>query len=213
MGPALSDRLLERAALAGIALPSRLAASLLLYYDVLSRWNAKMNLTSLRDVDEAFDRLLLEPVAAASALPAGIRLMDLGSGGGSPAIPLALALESSELVMVESKSRKAAFLREASRAVDLRARVESVRFEDLVTRAEYAGQMHVVSMRAVRMDAPSLQAAAAFAAPTGLIALFVATGTEVVPVPGTQDPLRISLLNKAELVTLRRSPHDVPRGT
>ena len=75
-----------------MVIPEPLASQLVVYYQLLSHWNRKINLTSLSDPDEAVDRLLLEPVAAAAVLPANRALIDLGSGGGSPAIPLALAL-------------------------------------------------------------------------------------------------------------------------
>ena len=54
--------------------------------------------------------------------------------------------------MVESKGRKAAFLREAARSVELTAVVENARFESLAAQGTYAGQMDVVSIRAVRPD-------------------------------------------------------------
>jgi len=111
----IASLLTSRAERAGVALPNLLADRLVTYYEVLEHWNEKINLTSLSDADEAVDRLLLEPLAGARLLPTGARLIDLGSGGGSPAIPLALALSSPVFVMVESRSRKAAFLREALR--------------------------------------------------------------------------------------------------
>ena len=91
---ALRTRLTRRASKAGVFLPDDLAAKLVVYYELLERWNRKINLTSLEDLDQAIDRLLLEPVIAARHLPAGtepLDIMDVGSGGGSPALPLALA--------------------------------------------------------------------------------------------------------------------------
>ena len=199
--------------MAKVPLTAPLAVALLSYYDVLSRWNAKMNLTSLRDEEEAFDRLLLEPVAAARALPSGARLMDLGSGGGSPGIPLALALDASELVMVESKARKTAFLREAARSVGVNATVETTRFEDLVTRPVYAGGMDVVSMRAVRMDPASLETAGKFTRESGVLALFVTTGTQIASGEEFHLVGRYPLVANAELLTLGRPRLNVPRGT
>ena len=87
---------------------------LVTYLELLWKWNRKINLTAILEPEMAIDRLLLEPLAAAAHLPAGGMLADLGSGGGSPAIPLALALSPSKLLMVESRSRKASFLREAA---------------------------------------------------------------------------------------------------
>src|SRR5438128_1758354 len=108
-------RLAARVAQAGLTLGPALSSRLLVYFDLLSHWNRTINLTSLSDPDEAIDRLILEPLAAAQQLPGGAVLVDLGSGGGSPAIPLALALGTRTVVMIESRARKAAFLREALR--------------------------------------------------------------------------------------------------
>ncbi len=62
-------RLVRRAAKAGLFPPDDLVTALAEYYELLSRWNRKINLTALSDPDEAIDRLLLEPLAAARHLP------------------------------------------------------------------------------------------------------------------------------------------------
>ena len=204
------SRLDDRVALAGLTVDTDLRARLLAYYELLSRWNAKINLTSLNEPDEAIDRLLIEPVAAARSLRAGSRLADLGSGGGSPAIPLALALNSPLLLMVESKGRKAAFLREAARTVGLNATVEAARFEDVASSGRFSQDYDVVSMRAVRMDAVALTSAVRLLAPDGRIALFVSAGTTVPLLDSLRLTARAPLIGKAELVQLAS---DVPRGT
>src|SRR5205809_2764841 len=144
-----AERLRNRAKVFGVTIPPYAVARLVAYFDLLAKWNAKINLTALADTDAAIDRLLLEPVAAAAALPRHPDLIDLGSGGGSPAIPLALALDARRLVMVESKGRKAAFLREAVRSSGLNAAIENARFETVAAQGTHAGQMDVVSIRAV----------------------------------------------------------------
>ena len=203
------ERLSDRAAMAGVVVAPALATSLITYLHLLTRWNAKINLTSLTDPDEAVDRLLVEPVAAGAFLPHRIRLMDLGSGGGSPAIPLALALEAVELVMIESRGRKAAFLREAAREVGIPAKVEAARFEDVAGAGTFASSMDVVTMRAVRMDEPALRSAATFLKPGGVLALFVSAGT-VIDAPGFSPPEHHRLNGNAELILLSSN---VPRGT
>jgi 16S rRNA (guanine527-N7)-methyltransferase len=198
-------RLRARAKLLGISLPADLEAPLTAYFDLLFRWNAKINLTALIEPDAAVDRLLLEPLAAARELPKGADLLDLGSGGGSPAIPLALALVSSRLVMVESKTRKAAFLREAARTVALRASVENARFEEVAERGVYAGQLSLVTIRAVRVDRPTLMTAKSFLKPGGTIALFSPVAASPPELPSDLRVLRIAPLpGTSHLVLLGR---------
>lgn len=170
--PDTKVRLRARADFFGISIPADVEAQLVVYFDLLFRWNAKINLTALTEPDAAIDRLLLEPVAAARELPRHLDFIDLGSGGGSPAIPLAIALEARRVVMVESKTRKAAFLREAARVLELPAVVESDRFEAVAGRETYRGRMEAVSIRAVRVDTATLFAAKTFLAPGGTVALF-----------------------------------------
>jgi 16S rRNA (guanine527-N7)-methyltransferase len=167
-------RLRRRAAKAAIPLPDPLADALLAYLELLFRWNRKINLTSLEDPDEAIDRLILEPLAAVRHVPAKpARLIDIGSGGGSPAIPLTLALEEADLTMVEMKARKAAFLREAVRVLNMRrARVESVRFEELLGGTGHQGTYTAASIRAVRVEPSTLSQIAEFLAPDGQALLF-----------------------------------------
>jgi len=170
-------RLRNRANAFGMTIPPHAEERLVTYFDLLFRWNAKINLTALTEPDAAIDRLLLEPLAAAVEFPHSLDLIDLGSGGGSPAIPLAIALQARRLVMVESRSRKAAFLREAARAVALNVTVESARFEEVAGWGDYQGQMAAVSIRAVRVDSETLAIARTFLKPGGKVALFTGTPT------------------------------------
>jgi 16S rRNA (guanine527-N7)-methyltransferase len=172
----IADALADRAAHAGLTIAEPLAGRLIVYFQLLSHWNRKINLTSLSDPDEAVDRLLLEPVAACSMLPPSDTLIDLGSGGGSPAIPLALALGASRLVMVESRSRKAAFLREVLRELGIPGSVEGARFEDVAGRTDYRSAFPIVSARAVRMDAQLFAVIEALLSGQGTAALFRSVG-------------------------------------
>lgn len=168
-------RLARRAAKANVFLPGDLPDRLLAYYGLLERWNRKINLTSLDDPDRAVDRLLLEPVVAARHLPAGgdIHQMDIGSGGGSPAIPMKLAAPWIQLRMVEAKARKAAFLREAVRHLELEhALVETARYEELLARPELCESAQVVTVRAVRLETRVLATLQAFVAMGGKLLLF-----------------------------------------
>ena len=195
-------RLRARARLLDIAVPVELESRLAGYFDLLFRWNAKINLTALTEPDAAIDRLLLEPLAAAMELPRAAELIDLGSGGGSPAIPLALALASPRLVMVESKTRKAAFLSEASRTVQIPTAVENARFEEVAARGNYAGQMSLVTIRAVRVDRQTLMTAKSFLKPGGQIALFSPTAGSPPDLPTELRVKRIAPLPGASYLVV-----------
>ena len=162
----------------GISLEPPLVESLETYYQLLTKWNEKINLTAYRLVpegdDEAIDRLIIEPVVAARYIPEKARtLLDAGSGGGSPAIPLKLASNNLALRMVEVKTRKGVFLREAIRTLGLRdAEVETSRFEELLPRAELHEALDLVSIRAVRIETRTLNTLQAFLRPGGKLLLF-----------------------------------------
>lgn len=174
----LQARLERRAKRARLELPSLLAERLGVYFELLQRWNKQMNLTNLDDRDAGVDRLIIEPLVAASHLKnLRARVVDIGSGGGSPAIPLRLAMEGGSMLMVESKTRKAAFLREVIRQLELEdVEVATARFEELLTRAELHEAFDALSLRAVRIDERVLRGIQAFVRPEGELLLFRGTG-------------------------------------
>jgi len=174
----LCDRITARGRLAGVSVPAPLGAELARYLKLLLRWNERMNLTGLTDDDAGIDRLLVEPLVATRWLPAEpLRLVDIGSGGGSPAVPIRLMRPDVRLRMVESKSRKAAFLREAVRHLALTgARVEARRYEELVAGLDEEDRADVVTVRAVRLDEAGFRALAGLLADGGRLFLFDGQG-------------------------------------
>lgn len=129
------------------------------YFRLLARWNATINLTALpleNPTDETFDRLLVEPLCASKEIGRDAHdvWFDLGSGGGSPAIPLKIARPALQLTMIEAKERKGAFLREITRTLALpQTSVVSRRFEELVEEPAYSRAASLVTVRAVKTDA------------------------------------------------------------
>jgi 16S rRNA (guanine527-N7)-methyltransferase len=171
------ERLARRARRAGLTIRPELGAQLEIYYRLLSTWNKKINLTGLKVEDfapEALDRLLVEPLVAASHVRPLVRtVLDIGSGGGSPAIPMALALVGISLLMVEAKTRKSVFLKEALRALDLRrGDVVTSRFEELLAKPRLHEAHDLLTIRAVRIEARVLMSMQAFVRPNGEIFLF-----------------------------------------
>jgi 16S rRNA (guanine527-N7)-methyltransferase len=216
-----STRLTRRAARVGLSISDDLAEKLAAFHALLSRWNQKINLTSLADPDESVDRLILEPlVAARHVSPAARRFMDVGSGGGSPAIPLKLALPHLELTMVEAKIRKSAFLREASRHLELIATdVETTRVEELLARPQLHESFDLITMRAVRVEGRMLNTIQAFLRPGGQLLLFRGPHGPAEPmvVPPLQwvdtFPLLETLQSRVTVLEKRRIRASVPRGT
>jgi len=173
----IREKLAKRASKASLSLPEAVIDGLSAYFELLRKWNRKVSLTSLpvEDAgDEAIDRLLIEPVLATKYLPfAEATVLDIGSGGGSPAIPMKLAAPGISLRMVESKTRKAAFLREVVRTLDVdRTTVDAVRFEELLSRPTLHEAIDVVTVRAVRVDRKTLTELQSFVRPSGALFLF-----------------------------------------
>ncbi len=176
------ERLARRARKADVTLTPAAADGLERYFQLLTKWNEKINLTAFRlqcgGSDESIDRLLIEPLMAASHIPPSARLaVDVGSGGGSPAIPLKLMAPALQIRLVESKTRKAVFLREAVRELRLQnVEVEASRFEELLARPELHEGIDIVTVRAVRIEPRTLVSLQAFLKPGGQMLLFRGTG-------------------------------------
>ena len=171
------EKLAKRARKAGLTPSFDVISGLEAYFSLLAKWNQKVSLTALRvdePDDEAIDRLLMEPLSAAKYLPSPeAKVIDIGSGGGSPAIPLKITSSAIRLTMVESKTRKAAFLREAVRQLMLdNTQVEAVRFEALLDTPGAIGSADIVTIRAVRVTQEMLKALEQLLKPSGAIFLF-----------------------------------------
>lgn len=114
------------------------------FLDLMLETNRTTNLTAITEpvaawMKHVFDALTLVPVLASAIEPEGdgpLRLVDIGSGGGVPAIPLAIVRGDMEFTLVEATGKKAAFLEQAARSLGLK------NVTVLNTRAEPLGQDH-----------------------------------------------------------------------
>lgn len=187
----LRSRLVRRALRAGVEPPIGFLTKTEAYLDLLLKWNRRINLTALPldpPSDEALDRLAVEPLVAARQLRAAERLaMDVGSGGGSPGIPLHLAQPDLRLILVEVKVRKSAFLREVVRQLSLDAvTVENRRFEELLARSDLLEAVDVVTIRAVRPSAALWNTVQAFLRPGGRVFWFGSSAPASMPSAGSR---------------------------
>lgn len=205
-GASLSRRLTAAAEAAGLSLDPVDAERISGYLGLLAKWNQRINLTAL-PLDgfppTTLSRLVIEPLQGAARLGRIDGLwLDLGSGGGSPAIPMAIVSGNPELVMVESRGRKAAFLREAVQACGLsRARVISERIETLSASA--FRDVRLVTARAIRVDRCIAEVVRDLVAPTARILLFGPTDWAELA-----DFAEVEWSSGTEMTLLR-----VPRGT
>ena len=143
-----------------------------LYLDLLLKWNARMSLTAVRDPERIVTRHFGESLFAARTLFAdnsdAITLADVGSGAGFPGVPIKLWAPKIQLTLIESQNKKATFLREVIRALQ----VDGV--EVFCGRAEQWGQTaDVVTLRAVEKFESVLPVAADFVSAEGRICLLV----------------------------------------
>lgn len=109
------------------------------HYELLLRWNQRMNLTTIKAGSEAVIRHYCESLFFTVHLPAtsdSVRILDLGSGAGFPGIPMAVLKPAWHVILVESHKRKSVFLRESARAL-ANVSVICERFEDVSERADW----------------------------------------------------------------------------
>jgi 16S rRNA (guanine527-N7)-methyltransferase len=150
--------------------PALLLPRLSTYLDLLLKWNARTNLTAIRDPEEIVRRHFGESLFAARHLDPGVlTLLDFGSGAGFPGLPIALLRPDIQVTLAESQNKKATFLREAVRTLALPTEVWSGRVESMpATR-----QFHTVTLRAV----DNMTAAVAAAAPRAIHQLLLLAGS------------------------------------
>jgi len=141
------------------------------YLTLLLKWQKSQRLVGSADPDWIVENLFLDSLLFLKVLPSPLRsLLDLGSGAGVPGIPLKIVLGEVDLVLVESRRKRASFLSTALREVGLEnARVLGRRVEDAVDELE--GRFDAVVMRcAGDLDELMRVAARLVVTPGGIVA-------------------------------------------
>ena len=150
-------------------IPETLYPHLSTYLDLLLKWNARTNLTAIRDPQEIVQRhfgeslftgLHLGPLLAPNAI-----LLDLGSGAGFPGLPIQLLYPHLRITLAESQNKKSTFLREVVRTLNLPTAVHAARAESLTS------QFDAITLRAVDNMANALAAATPRLALNGTLAV------------------------------------------
>src|ERR1700733_11739527 len=166
-----------------------LLAQLSSYLDLLLKWNARTNLTAIREPEEIVRRHFGESLFAARHIPVETKtLLDFGSGAGFPGLPIAVLRPKIQVTLAESQNKKSTFLREAVRTLGLQnveiwpSRVESIPPNRL---------FNVVALRAVDEMATALPAARARITPGGQLLLLTtaaqaSAGGTSIPLPNSK---------------------------
>lgn len=156
----------------GVRVAPDLCSKIKVYIELLLRWNKQISLTTVTNPAEILRFHIGESAFAASAMNIERgRLADVGTGAGFPGLPLKLVRPDIDLFLIESNARKAAFLREAVRAMSL-ARVDVIRSraEDLIAPGP---PFDFVTARAVGKFDELLSWAAGRISPTGRVILWI----------------------------------------
>lgn len=98
----------------GLDLSARQLASLDAYLSLLAKWNQTYNLTAVREEARMVSYHLLDSLTLVPHLNGGKRLLDVGSGGGMPGIPAAIARPDLQVVVLDANHKKTTFLRQAA---------------------------------------------------------------------------------------------------
>ena len=151
-----------------IALPDGANAKLLAYLELLAKWNKTYNLTAIRDPLRAVSHHLLDSLVVLRELSAHTgALADIGSGGGLPGIPVAIADPGRRVTLNDASRKKGAFLRQAVIELGLRnTEVHVGRVQDWRPRQGFA----VVIARGFSSLAGFLSACGHLVAPSGVLA-------------------------------------------
>ena len=184
----------------GLTASVRLCDQIRSYIDLLLHWNKKTSLTTVTDTEEILRFHFGESLLAVPAIPIRHgRLADVGSGAGFPAVPIRMDSEDLKVILVESSQKKAAFLAEVARELQLnnveirRSRMEDIHFVD--------ENVDFVTSRAVRIDDEFLDWSRRALNSTGSVVLWL----------GEEDASRISNNASWKWVNMILIPHSERR--
>ena len=147
----ISERVQQGALQMGIALPPEAAERFALYHALLVEGNARMNLTTVLEPEEAVDRHFLDSLApvALGLLPQGARAVDVGTGAGFPGMPLLILRPDLQMTFLDALNKRILFLEDALARLGLKAETLHARAEDAAKMAAHREQYDAAVSRAV----------------------------------------------------------------
>jgi 16S rRNA (guanine527-N7)-methyltransferase len=194
--PTLSEPQISTLLTPYLAPPAKILPQLSHYLDLLLKWNARTNLTAIRDPEEIVSRHFGESLFAGQHLESFPTLLDFGSGAGFPGLPIALLHPEIAVTLAESQNKKATFLREVVRSLDLpNVEVWSNRVEAMPESRRF----HTVTLRAV----DNMSVAITAAAPRATHELLLLTSTQPILPPAFTTQFTIPIPQSQSTILLR----------
>ncbi len=133
------NQLIEKCKALGIAITSEQSERLLSYLAALLKWNKAFNLTAITNEQEALDLHLLDSISISPFIEPFDSLIDVGTGGGLPGIPLAILNPDKEFSLLDTNSKKTRFLKQTVYELGLQnVQVIHSRVQDFENNSGYA---------------------------------------------------------------------------
>jgi len=135
----------------GVDLSALQVDSMVLHARELLAWNVVVNLTRMTDVDALAEKQFLDVIPLCKEIPEGARVLDVGSGGGFPGIPLKVLRSDLSVTLIDGRRKKVSFLKHVIRALKLEGlQARQVRAEDIFADTDNKGDLFdVVIAKAV----------------------------------------------------------------
>lgn len=135
----------------GLTLTQEQIEKLNIYEKLLLEWNKKMNLTAITDSDGIAIKHFYDSLTPLifSDLPNGAKIIDVGTGAGFPSVPLAIARQDLNFVLLDSLNKRLIFLNEVCNKLNINAELVHMRAEDAAKKLEFREKFNVSISRAV----------------------------------------------------------------
>jgi len=136
----------------------------------LIKWNRTINLTAITDPVEVAVKHFLDSIVPADQIPTGASLLDIGSGGGFPGIPLKILIPSLSVTLIDSSRKKVSFLKHVIRSIKLKdIEAYHIRADDLAKNSAFVNAFDIIVSRALSAMDTLVETALPLLAKKGMI--------------------------------------------
>ncbi len=130
------------------------AQKLCRYYDMLTDWNSRMNLTAITGEEEVLKKHFADSLLPLELIPKGAKIIDVGTGAGFPGLPIAIARPDARVTLLDSLNKRVGFLREVCKELDINAECIHARAEDAGRSPALREKFDIAVSRAVARVSP-----------------------------------------------------------